>query len=363
MKFAWKEIKYFKKKYLLIESLVILLMFMVLFLSGLAQGLSRAVCSAIDEAEAHYFVLDDSAENLITVSNLDSTIYEELENMTEDEVAPLDIQRMYISKNNSDEKLDITYFAMEGGSFLEPSVQEGVSLKDAKEENPIILDDDFKYKDISLGDKIYDSSTEMEFTVVGFSKDKMYGHTSVGYILTDSYTNLRTTLNPRYEQSYHAFAINGDDINNIKLDKTVVVGKKEIIQKIPGYQAEQTTINMIVWVLVVVSAVIIGIFNYIITLQKEHQFGVMRALGMSTKRIAGTLLAQVGIIAISGAIFANLLTFLMAFVLPETMPFYLNMGNVSLVTIVFIMISLLSSVQSLIRVHRIDPIIAMGGGE
>lgn len=363
MKFAWKEIRYFKKKYMLIEALVVLLMFMVLFLSGLAQGLSRAVSSAIEETDAHYFVLDESAENLITVSNLDTTLYDQLKGMTEDEVASIDIQRMYITKRQDNEKLDITYFAIERGSFLEPTVQEGVSLKDSEIENAIILDDDFLYNGISLGDTIYDSSTDMEFTVIGFTNDMMYGHTSVGYITTESYTMLRTRLNPKYEQSYHAFAINGMDIDNIKIDKTIVVGKNDIVQKLPGYQAEQTTINMIVWVLVVVSAVVIGIFHYIITLQKEHQFGVMRALGMSTKRIAGALLAQVGIIAVVGALLANLLTFFMAFVLPETMPFYLNINNVCLVTIAFIMISLVSSVQSLIRVYKIDPVIAMGGGE
>ena len=35
---AWKELFYGKKKYLLIELLITLLIFMVLFLSGLAEG-------------------------------------------------------------------------------------------------------------------------------------------------------------------------------------------------------------------------------------------------------------------------------------------------------------------------------------
>lgn len=39
MKLAWKEIKHSKSKYVLIESILILMIFMVVFLSGLANGL------------------------------------------------------------------------------------------------------------------------------------------------------------------------------------------------------------------------------------------------------------------------------------------------------------------------------------
>lgn len=64
MQLAWKELIYGKKKYILIELLIILLMFMVLFLSGLAEGLGRAVVSGIDSMDADYFLLSDSAESL-----------------------------------------------------------------------------------------------------------------------------------------------------------------------------------------------------------------------------------------------------------------------------------------------------------
>ena len=74
MKLAWKELVYSKKKYLLIEVIIILLMFMVLFLSGLANGLGRAVCAAIDNIPADYFLVSDTAENLITVSSLEISV-------------------------------------------------------------------------------------------------------------------------------------------------------------------------------------------------------------------------------------------------------------------------------------------------
>ena len=70
MKLAWKELKHSKTKYLLIESIIILMMFMVIFLSGLANGLARAVSASIEKEDAKYYVISNDSQNLIgTISN------------------------------------------------------------------------------------------------------------------------------------------------------------------------------------------------------------------------------------------------------------------------------------------------------
>ena len=337
-------------------------MFMVLFLSGLAEGLGRAVTSAVGTMDAEYFIVDDSAEKLITVSKVGTDVYDELKSSGAD-VAPLDIQRMYIVKNGDDEKLNVTYFAIEPGSFIEPEVFEGSGLALSSSNDPILLDDDFKLNGISLGDKVFDSSTDIEFTVVGFVKDKMYGHTSVGYIGTDSYTKLRTELNPMYEKEYHAVAVNGEIKYDLGDKGVELVQKQEIIDNIPSYSAEHMTITMIVWVLVIVSAVIIGIFNYILTLQKRKQFGVMKAIGMSGGELSGIIISEVCIISVFAAALSLALTFAMAASLPETMPFYLELPNALIVTAAFVVISVFSSLLSVVNISRIDPMTAIGGGE
>ena len=96
-----------QEKYILIELLLILLMFMVLFLSGLASGLGRAVSSAIDTMNADSFIVDDSAEQLITVSSVGTQVLDELRSAGAN-AAPLDIQRMYIIKDGDDEKRGIS---------------------------------------------------------------------------------------------------------------------------------------------------------------------------------------------------------------------------------------------------------------
>lgn len=363
MKLAWKELVYGKKKYILIELLIVLLMFMVLFLSGLAEGLGRAVISGIDNMDADYFLLSDSAEDLITVSNLDAEVYEQLAAQTDAELAALDIQRMYLSKQGDEEKMNITYFAVEEGSFLEPVVAEGIQFAGSDAEHPILLDDDFALEGIEIGDRVMDSSTELTFTVIGFVKDQMYGHTSIGFITTDTYTELRKLLNPVYEKAYHAIAVKGGSVEDIGIDGTELVAKADIIENIPSYTAEHLTITMIVWVLVIVSSAIIGVFYYILTLQKRRQFGIMKAVGVGMGRLARIVTSQVCIIAVCGALAANLLTFAMAAALPETMPFYLQGVNVCMVTAAFILISVAGSLISILNISHVDPMKVIGGAD
>lgn len=361
MKLALKEIKYEKKKFLLVEAIMVLMVFMVLFLSGLVNGLGRAVSSAIDNMEAEYFILSDDSEGIITVSNLDKEVLTKVSEQSSDQVASLNIQRMYINTEESSDKIDITYMVMEPNSFLMPNLVEGSTISNGDSGYQIILNDSFKENGIDIGSVIRDSSTDIQMTVVGFTSDEMYGHTAVGIITPDTYTAIRQVLNPQYELNYHAVAVKGNDIKDINIDGTELVAKSDIIDNIPGYKAEQMTINMVLWVMVVISAAILGVFFFVLTIQKEKQFGILKAIGVSMKELTYNLTSQMLILSLAGAVIGNGLAFLMAAFLPASMPFYLRVENACVITIVFILISIISSLFSTVKVAKVDPLTSIGG--
>ena len=84
--------------------------------------------------------------------------------------------------------------------------------------------------------------------------------------------------------------------------------------------------------LVIISAVIIGIFNYILTLQKRRQFDVMKAIGMKNSELAGMVISEVCIISLFAAALALGITFFMASMMPEKMPFYLEVPQAVIVS-------------------------------
>ncbi len=194
MLLAWKEIKHSKKKYILIELILVLLIFMVLFLSGLTNGLGRAVSATISNMSAKSFVLSSDSEDMLALSNIDKEQYASIQKQEDNETAGFSIFRSTVNKSDDTEKLNIVYFGLEMNKFLSPDIMKGKQLSKATHE--IVLDSSFEEDGIQIGDVIKDSGTNYEFTVVGFTKDAMYSHVAVGYISSKSYEELKQNSIP-----------------------------------------------------------------------------------------------------------------------------------------------------------------------
>ncbi len=357
MKTAFKELIFFKKKYLLIELLVVLMMFMVTFLSGLSNGLARAVSASVETMNATNFILSDDAEGVMTYSNLTNSLQDKIDHLGLSSQASLNIGRSNIKIEKH--ALDITYFSVDSDSFLAPTLISGHSFS---KNMTIVLDKSFKDGGIKLGDVVTDKSSGLELTVVGFTKDQLYGHTSAGYISKNTWKTLYQKNNPQYLWQPQAIATQDNKVKKVG-EQLAVWSKSDLIKKIPGYSAEQSTLQMILWVLVVASAAILGVFFYIITLEKRQEFGVMKAIGMKMSEIARIQLAQSVILSIFGVIVGDGLAYVISLFLPVSMPFYLKFENLAGVSLAFIAICLGASIFSILKVSKIDPIEIVNGGD
>jgi len=143
MKIAWNEIKYQPKKFILIELLITILMFMVVFLSGLTNGLGRSVSAQIDNYGSLHYILSTDSEGIIPFSTITEKDLDEVQKIEGMDYSGLSIQRATVSKSEDSNTLDITYFAT-----------------DHNEEeilNPIMEDTDLKISDLKKNEVILDS--------------------------------------------------------------------------------------------------------------------------------------------------------------------------------------------------------------
>ena len=111
MKIAWNEITYQPKKFVLIEFLIATLMFMVVFLSGLTNGLAASVSAQIANYGPLTYVLSTDSDGVIPYSSVTSDDIEALEAAGMHDYASLVIQRATITQDDDSNTLDITYFA------------------------------------------------------------------------------------------------------------------------------------------------------------------------------------------------------------------------------------------------------------
>ncbi|WP_161979282.1 ABC transporter permease [Streptococcus sp. S784/96/1] len=358
MSYTFKELLFFKKKYLLVESLVILMIFMVMFLSGLTNGLRRFVSAGIENMPASHFILSEEAEGIIPFSHLSEETVTAIKGESFKGMEELAIQRSQVTTD--DEKVDVTYFILEDNSDFASEISDGNAVA---KENEIILDQRFQADDVKIGDVVLDKNGKTELTVVGFTKGAMYGHTGIGYISRKTYENLMTVDNSKFTWSSQAFVTSDEAVADLDLDKVEVWSKADLIEKIPGYAAEQGTLRMITWVLVVASAAVLAVFFYIISLDKRQQFGVLKALGMGMGSLAAQQLFQVFILALVGVLVGDALTLGLASVLPVKMPFYLNLSDMGILSVTFITVTVVASLLSVSRIAKIDPIDIINGGE
>ncbi|WP_339810550.1 ABC transporter permease [Paenibacillus sp. FSL R7-0189] len=365
---ALREMRHSKARYLLIMVIMLLVSFLVLFVTGLARGLAYANISAVENMPANYFVVQGDADQTFRRSQLTDT---ELQNVRavvgDNNASSLAMQMSTVTANDADVKVDITFFAVDMNGLLAPKVAEGDKITN-ETNGKVLVDRDLEQSGIKLGSIIRDQATGMEFTVAGFVEDSSYSHTPVVYINNQDWQAMKQVVNQGEETSssvpFNVIALNAnaDQVDKISTNvKDVeVITQKVAISNIPGYSAEQGSLLMMIVFLFVIAAFVLAVFFYVITIQKTSQFGILKAMGTKMSYLAWSVVGQVMILAISSLCISLLLTFGMNKVLPDSMPFQLEPSTILLTSCLFVGMSLLGSLISVAKVAKVDALEAIG---
>ena len=114
--------------------------------------------------------------------------------------------------------------------------------------------------------------------------------------------------------------------------------------------------------LIAVSALVMAVFFYVMTLQKTPQFGLLKAIGAGMKTLASSLIVQVFTLTAVALIVAAAAMYGIVQVLPAGMPFALSWSAVGQSAALLLAVSLLGSLLSLRTIAKADPLQALGQG-
>lgn len=339
MKLAFKELSYYKFKYLLITMILFLLAFLVMFVSSLAQGLGKDNISLIESFNGQHIVINKDADNQLNQSLLTE---EDTQTVKDKDLNILSMG--FITLKNNDK------VALVHTNDIEPKVVKGHA---PKSKDDVLINEKLS-ENLKIGDTVKIKDSDITYKISGFTKQQMFAHTSVGFVTEDGMKKFNPKMIPN-------IAITNKSVKTSDFKEAKVITQKQLMEGIPSYQAEQMPLNLMVVFLFVISAIVISAFFYVITIQKTREYGILKAIGTKNPKIALTIFTEVITIVLVSTLLAIGVIYLIDMFMPVTMPFYLNNQLVLLLLGLFIIVSLIGALMSVIKVMKIDPLSAIGG--
>jgi putative ABC transport system permease protein len=228
---------------------------------------------------------------------------------------------------------------------------------------------------VELGDTVVLEPSGQHLTVVGILGDQhTYGHVDVAYLTLHSWRQAKAGLGdgepvpPRVLHEATAVAVRaapGADVDLAAGDAAAGTTSMTLEQSYgasPGYTAETSTLQLIQVFLYLISALVVGAFFTVLTIQRKGEIAVLRALGASTRYLLqDSLLQSVVLLVLSAAGGITAGVGLGAAIATTQIPFALEAGPIAGATALLLVLGLGGATVAVLRITRVDPLAALGG--
>ncbi|WP_404467022.1 ABC transporter permease [Planococcus rifietoensis] len=343
MNLAWKEMKKSKMKFVILGSIVFLISLLTFIISGLANGLSQDNAALIKNLPDGTIYMETAAEETHALSAIDTETQQSA--LSENDGAFAFSIQMGFLLNEQDEQQSVA-FATSTGSTEFPDVAKG----------EIVLDRSLEEDGIKQGDIFANSQLDGEFTVAGFTDGAKYSHAAVAFIHPNDFADMYRTGELQMlfvPETAEPGAIAGLQSFSIE----------EFLNTLPSYSAEQLSLAMIVWFLVVISGMLFAIFFYMMNIQKLGLYGILKAIGVKTGALFRMIWTQMLVITAIALILSIAVSQLFATLAPGDMPFYLPITVTLQLSAVFFAIGFAGATLSGIQIRKAKPLQAIQQGE
>src|SRR5512142_1992304 len=375
---AFKEVWRNRGRFFLFSLVIALITTLVLFIAALAQGLAAANKEYLSKLDAQLVVFQKNVDTSIAASRIGRSRLNGIRRVQGVQA----IGSIGFSSGSlifpDRPKLNVSLVGVEPGQPGEPPALSGRSLTTANA-NEVVIDGAIAARaGVRLGDMItiqtIQGTEEKQFKVkvVGLTSGQQYLFAPSVFIPYRTWDTIR----PQGADSAGLVEI-VSNIVAIKLENPVeqqavaqrihdqvegveVTDLRTAIESLPGYAAQQSTLNTQQAFTLLIGVLVVGGFFQIQLLQKIPQIGVLKAIGTSNVTVAGAVVMQIIIVTTFGVLLGSLITAALAFGMPGNVPIVFSGSSVALAIALLLGIGPLGGLVSVLRAVTVEPLLALG---
>lgn len=343
---AWRDIRFARGRFLLIGAVVTLTTVLVGFLSGLTGGLAEQNISAVTGLDADRVVFSapvagasksfgDSA-----VTPADAAAWSKQAGVTD--VQPLGISQ---AKAMGSRAASVALFGV-SADYRTMDLEPGTAALSAPAAKSL---------GVTEGQRVTMGDTRLRISSV--TGDDWYSHTPVVWMnLTDWQTQARAT--GQAEAFASVLLVEGSPQDDVAgTESSSVLGS---LTSIGAFRSEIGSLLTMVGMLFGISALVIGAFFAVWTVQRKADIAILKALGASNRALVRDALGQALFVLGTGVLIGFAMTTALGSLAGRALPFMLSPLTTLLPATILIVLGLAGAASALRTVTRADPLSALG---
>ncbi|MEU1146866.1 ABC transporter permease [Streptomyces sp. NPDC005863] len=358
---AWRDLKFAKGRFALMGAVIVLITLLVGLLSGLTAGLGLQNISAITSLPADKIAFQDPgggqdlSYSRSTVTRAQWRKWSEAPGVESAE--PLGIATTRATA--ADTSAGVSVFGVEPGSRLAP---EGDKITGS---TAVLSTTAAADLGVRAGDSLTLAGRRLKVAAV--QGDAHYSHTPVIWASLDTW---RETAPPTGNDdgppaTATVIALSAtSEADTAATDHragTKTVSTDDSLSAIGSYASENGSLQLMRGFLFAISALVIGAFFTVWTIQRSGDVAVLKALGASTAGLLKDALGQAVVLLVGGTMIGTgIAAAFGALISGSAVPFLLTPGTVLVPAAVIILLGALGAALSIRRITSVDPLTALG---
>jgi putative ABC transport system permease protein len=368
---ALRELRFARWRFTLMGTVVALIAVLVVLLSGLSAGLVNDGVSGLQRLPVTAFAFDrdiklDSAFSRSVVNREQVDRWRQQPGVRD---AALFGNMLANARSDRGVPIDLALFGVEPDSFLAPTPAEGAGLG---RPDGIVVSRTAVEAGLRLGDTVTIDRIGTRLTVIGATADqRTYGHVDVAYLPLATWQRVHQGVGPDEElrasaaTEATAVAIRADDDVDLTAGDaaagTTSFGKTKAYGASPGYTAETSTLRLIQAFLYAISALVVGAFFTVWTINRRHELAVLRAIGAARSYLLRDSLVQ-ALVVLGASIGVGVAVGvgLGGLISGSEVPFAIEVPAVTVAGLLLAVLGLVGATFAVVRVAATDPLTALG---